>query len=256
MLLRRPPLSVLQHCYRYAEVARRRRFTLWPSVRRELHLLIGLLPLLTARMDDGFFDRLIASDASELAGGVVSVPLSHSLRGVVWPMSSNRRIATVQTQVHSESTRPATDTTSSETPPSHTVPASLVDAFTRFYTLVRSTRWSTVISSRWRGDEHINALELRAVLLAVHWVLSHPHSLSRRVLLLVDSTVAYYSLWKGRSSSPALLFVLRKIAALLLASGLSLLPSWVPSEVNPADAPSRIVASVDDGVTIASPVAV
>jgi len=72
-------------------------------------------------------------------------------------------------------------------------------------------------------------------------VLSYPSSLNRRVYLLLDSTVAFFSLWKGRSSSPALLLVLRKISALLLASGLSLLPGWVPSAVNPADAPSRLI---------------
>jgi hypothetical protein len=65
--------------------------------------------------------------------------------------------------------------------------------------------------------------------------------LSRRVFLLLDSSVAFFSLWKGRSSSPALLLVLRKISALLLAGGLSLLPGWIPSAVNPADAPSRLL---------------
>jgi len=60
------------------------------------------------------------------------------------------------------------------------------------------------------------------------------------VFLLLDSTVAFFSLWKGRSSSPGLLLVLRKISALLLAGGLSLQPGWVPSAVNPADAPSRL----------------
>ena len=100
--------------------------------------------------------------------------------------------------------------------------------------------WRTIVSTPWAGVEHINVLELRAALLAVHWVLSYPSALNSRVLLLLDSTVAFFSLWKGRSSSPQLLLVLRKISALLLAGGLSLLPGWVPSAVNPADAPSRL----------------
>ena len=58
--------------------------------------------------------------------------------------------------------------------------------------------------------------------------------------LLLDSTVAFFSIWKGRSSSPRLLLILRKISSLLLASSISLLPGWVPSAVNPADEPSRI----------------
>jgi hypothetical protein len=105
---------------------------------------------------------------------------------------------------------------------------------------VESAPGRTLIAKVWTEQEHINALELRAALLAVHWVLSYPSSLNSRVYLLLDSTVAFFSLWKGRSSSPSLLLVLRKISALLLAGGLSLLPGWVPSAVNPADGPSRL----------------
>jgi peptidoglycan/LPS O-acetylase OafA/YrhL len=51
--------------------------------------------------------------------------------------------------------------------------------------------------------------------------------------------VTYYALWKGRCTSPQLLLLLRRVNALLLASGMLLLPGWLPSEINPADAPSR-----------------
>jgi hypothetical protein len=113
-------------------------------------------------------------------------------------------------------------------------------AFDAFYEDVQSAPWRTLISKEWKDEEHINTLELRAALLAVHWVLSYPSSLNSRVYLLLDSTVSFFSLWKGRSSSPSLLLVLRKISSLLLASGLSLLPGWLPSAVNPADGPSRL----------------
>ena len=112
--------------------------------------------------------------------------------------------------------------------------------YSSFYEDVRAAKWSTIISKPWLNPEHINSLELRAALLAVHWVLSYPSSLARRVYLLTDSTVTFYSLWKGRSSSPKLLLILRKISALLLAGSLSLLTGWVPSAVNPADGPSRL----------------
>jgi hypothetical protein len=55
----------------------------------------------------------------------------------------------------------------------------------------------------------------------------------------LDSTVALFSLWKGRSSSPTLLLILRGISALLLAGGIALLCGWLSSAFNPADAPSR-----------------
>lgn len=240
LLLRRPALSVLQNVYRFIAIARGRRFGVWPSVRRELWQLLGLLPVLRASLDAPLFHRAVASDASELAAGVVSTPLTPSLAGVLWPLCSSRRHAHTQTILQA-------DSASNPLRSLHRLPpdeAALVRAesavFDHCYSAVRGCcRWSTIVSQAWRDEEHINVLELRAVLLAAHWVLSHPSAVSRRVLLLVDSTVALYALWKGRSSSYPLLAVLRKIHALLLAGGLTLLTGWLPSEVNPADAPSR-----------------
>ena len=222
MMLRRPTLAVLQHSYRYCRVAQRRQFTLWPSVRRELSMLLSLLPLLEAHLHAPFFHRAIASDASELAAGVVTSPLTPQVVTDMWPLCSSRHHAVKQAL---ENAGRVTMTT---------------PEFDAFYDTVASVPWRTIVSAPWCGDEHINVLELRAALLAVHWVLSYPSALSSRVFLLLDSSVAFFSLWKGRSSSPALLMVLRKMSALLLAGGLSLLPGWVPSKANPADAPSRL----------------
>lgn len=241
MLVRRPALSVLQRVYRFIEAARRRRFDLWPTVRRELWMLLGLLPLLHARLDAPLFHRAIASDASELAAGVVATPLTPDLHRRLWPLCSTRRHAVLQTQLQSDSAANPLHSSRLLLSAAQRAELSIAgDVFHSFYDDVSDARWSTIVSKAWRDPEHINALELRAVLLAVHWVLSFPSSLTRRVFLLVDSTVAFFSLWKGRSSSPQLLLILRKIGALLLASGVSLLPGWVPSEVNPADNPSRL----------------
>jgi hypothetical protein len=227
--------------YRFIEAARRRRFDLWPSVRRELWMLLGLLPLLHARLDAPLFHRAIASDASELAAGVVATPLTPDLHRRLWPLCSTRRHAVLQTQLQSDSAANPLHSSRLLLPAAQRAELSIAeDVFHSFYDDVSDARWSTIVSKAWRDPEHINALELRAVLLAVHWVLSFSSSLTRRVFLLVDSTVAFFSLWKGRSSSPQLLLILRKIGALLLASGVSLLPGWVPSEVNPADHPSRL----------------
>jgi hypothetical protein len=234
MLLRRPSLAVLQHTYRYIELAGRRRFTLWPSVRRELWMLLGLLPLLHARLDTPTFPHAIASDASELAAGVVCSTVTADMDSRVWQLCSSRAHATLQTLLNAAQQRGDLDLQS---------PSALesMDEYSSFYADVLAARWSTVISSAWRAPGHINALELRAVLLALHWCLSFPSSHSSRVYLLVDSTVALFALWKGRSSSAPLLLILRKISALLLASGVSLLTGWLPSAVNPADAPSRLI---------------
>jgi len=240
MMLRRSTLAVLQHVYRYCRVAQNRRFTLWPSVRRELCMLLGLLPLLNARLDAPYFHRAIASDASELAGGVVTTALTPELRRELWPLCSNRHLAVRQAQCNATRARSEGTAARGRAVELLGLPASELTTFDAFYATVGSAPWRTIVSAPWFGEEHINVLELRAALLAVHWVLSYPSSLCSRVFLLLDSTVAFFSLWKGRSSSPALLLVLRKISALQLAGGLSLLPGWVPSAVNPADAPSRL----------------
>ena len=88
-------------------------------------------------------------------------------------------------------------------------------------TAVLANRWSTIISSQWREEEHINHLEVRSAITAIRWALSFPHSIRRRVLLLSDSQVAVGAISKGRSSS-ALLRRLRTLSALLFGSGMQL----------------------------------
>jgi len=248
MLLRRPSLSILQHVYRFITVAHTRRFDLWPSVRRELWMLIGILPMLSAQLDSPINSHLVATDASMVGGGVVSTQLTRSLMKQIWPMCSSKQHVRLQTLLQRESQQAnpihLLSSAHSLAPVDEDTLDQLVvsqSVFDSFYSLVSGLSWSTIISHRWRdSSEHINSLELRAVLLSVHWLLSFPSSLTSRVYLLVDSTVALYSLWKGRSSSPLLLLILRKISSLLLASGMMLMTSWIPSEVNPADEPSRI----------------
>ena len=105
-------------------------------------------------------------------------------------------------------------------------------------------RWRTVVSSQWNYAEHINVQELRAVSTAMRWVLSRPAAIGRRLLLLSDSTVVVGAANKGRSSSPDILRVLRSVCALVLCAGVQIVVRWVPSEVNPADEPSRFIRSV------------
>jgi hypothetical protein len=106
-------------------------------------------------------------------------------------------------------------------------------------TFVKNSKWSTIISSKWRSAEHINVLELRAVISSIRWALSYPSSIGCRVLVFSDSAVAVGAISKGRSSSPQLLSRLRLLASLLLSSGLRLTILWIPTSINPADEPSR-----------------
>jgi hypothetical protein len=104
-------------------------------------------------------------------------------------------------------------------------------------------QWKSVIASPWKVKEHINSYELRASSTALRWILSHPNTIGTRVTLISDSQVAVGCITKGRSSSHVLLRRLRSISAHVLASNVTLYTRWVPSEMNPADEPSRRFAA-------------
>lgn len=196
LLVQRPALAIFNAIYRFVMVANYRRFSIWPTVRRELEVVVALAPLLQACIGASWYGKIVASDSSSIGLGVVAASAD--------PVDLVHIIQSPE-------------------------PADMVDQF----------RWSTIVSSSWRYAEHINVLELRALATSIRWILSHPSSIGRRVILLSDSSVVVGAVSKGRSSSQPLLRRLRAISALVLASGLQLHVKWIPSELNPADEPSR-----------------
>jgi hypothetical protein len=210
MLVRRPALAIFSAVYRFAAVAGRRRFRLWPSVVRELSVAVGVAPLLHFSLRSPWFPHVVAVDASEIGQGVVTVP--HSSPASVIRLPAVR---------------------SSPGEPLHVDVSSFLAS--------SQHRWSRIVSSAWRvPDEHINCLEARAVLTSLRWAVKHPAGVGSRVLILSDSAVAVGAVSKGRSSSYRLLRPLRSLAALLLAAGTSARVVWIPTALNPADAASRL----------------
>jgi hypothetical protein len=232
MLLRRPTFGVLQHVYRYAAVAGRRRFALWPSVGRELLSLLSLAPLLRTSLSAPFCPRMLASDASSTGGGVVVTTLTQRLGDVFWRLHFGKQHVAQPGEAQSS----AVATPSAQ--PCLVAEPRWPAGQDQFAVLAEGP-WRTLISTQWRFPEHINALELRALELAIRWLLSRRDACGSRVFALLDNAVAFYSVRKGRGGSAHLLPLLRRTNALLLASHVALLPIWVPSGANPADAPSR-----------------
>ncbi len=95
------------------------------------------------------------------------------------------------------------------------------------------------LSAKWKHAEHINALECRAVLLALRWRARQPLRHSGRFLHLVDSRVTMGAIGKGRSGSRSLRHVLRQVASTCLAANLVPVLGFTRSHTNPADKPSR-----------------
>lgn len=101
-------------------------------------------------------------------------------------------------------------------------------------------RWKVVSGWKWKGNkEHINSLELRAVLTSLKWRVQHKGMVGSRFLHLVDSLVVLHCLSRGRSSSRKLRSTMSRINALLLCSSNQALWGYVSTDQNPADRPSR-----------------
>ena len=101
-------------------------------------------------------------------------------------------------------------------------------------------RWKVVSGWRWRTPgEHINSLELRAILACLRWRCEHLGEHGCRILHLTDSLVCLHSLSRGRTSSRRLRRTLCRINSLLLAHNLGALWGYVHTDLNPADKPSR-----------------
>ena len=101
-------------------------------------------------------------------------------------------------------------------------------------------QWKTAASWAWTGNkEHINVLELRAVLTCLRWRLERHKKIHVKFIHLVDSMVVLHALSRGRSSSRKLRRTLLRINALLLATRSQGVWTYVHTKQNPADAPSR-----------------
>lgn len=214
-LCRREALSVFQSVYRFIETAKTRIFEIWPSVRRELVAISSLAPLLFASLHSEWNQTVTATDASSTGMGITAVtsPPDQQLRSLLSSSAIqwSQNIVTAEAQL--------------------LVPTAL--------RRVLCSTWSTIVSSPWRFQQHINALECHSILVAIRWLLSSPHSVNTRAVILSDSQVSVHALSKGRTSAPSIISVLRRISALCLASGLRVSYVWIPSLLNPADEPSR-----------------
>lgn len=218
-LPRRPLLSVFQRLYRSVRNLKQPARPLSSAERLELSRAAALLPLAQTNINLPFSTRVIATDACLSGGAVVSarVPEDSVIEDV--------KCITVQPAPMSDPVRVPKSSKRSEVSPE--LPQSL-----------KSAKFRTIIQHRWHVQEHVNVLEARSALLALRWV-STLHCPPSKILFLTDSAVLAGAASKGRSSSPSLLQVLRKLAAIQLATGFVIAWRHIKTDQNPADGPSR-----------------
>jgi hypothetical protein len=205
-LVRRPAFATFSAAYRFAAIAKRRTFSIWPSVRDELLIACGLAPLLFATLDSPLLDRVVASDASETGLGVAAARSDVSVVAQLVDLLPPQPV-------------PEIDSSASD--------------------LLAALRWRTIASSRWQRAEHIAIGEARAATTATRWVASLPAAAHARILLLLDSAAVAGAVSKGRSSNFTILRSLRRISAIALSRNCRFVIRWIPSALNAADHPSR-----------------
>jgi len=113
------------------------------------------------------------------------------------------------------------------------------DSFPRGTVSPHRWRWHVAHSYRFTQQEHINLLELRALIHTFEWRARRATYGDVRSLHLCDSQVVLSVCVKGRSSSRQLNRLLRKWAALQVSVGIFPLLAWIETHLNPADEPSR-----------------
>jgi hypothetical protein len=101
--------------------------------------------------------------------------------------------------------------------------------------------WKHVVSCAWQCEgEHISALEARGYYLCLRWRTRRIQGLSKKILHLLDSMTSFGAMMKHRSPSPAMHYLVRRVAAIEMAADLSPILGYVRSHRNPADKPSRM----------------
>ncbi|CAK0838344.1 unnamed protein product [Prorocentrum cordatum] len=99
--------------------------------------------------------------------------------------------------------------------------------------------WKVCFYGRFNRAADIVILEGEALVMGVRHFVRNTANHGRRLLLLCDNMGLVLASGKGRSSVSSLNLVLRRLAAISIFANIDITVRWIPSELNPADAPSR-----------------
>ena len=103
-------------------------------------------------------------------------------------------------------------------------------------------KWREVSGWQWKTPgEHINVLEMRAVMTTVKFWIAKQKLRNCKIIRLTDSLVVLHALSRGRSSSKKLRRTIMRIQAYLLVANIQPVWAYVHTSQNPADRPSRRV---------------
>ena len=257
-LVKRESLSLLHSVYGFVHDSKGIMTILNGDVRQELFWMCSILPLLACNLDLPWSDQLFASDASGEGYGVCVGDLGDERVGEIGRVSESRRYD-LEDAIHARS-----HVLSSICPSDPSLfPIEYSQFPSRIHNLAdqlspddlsgtRQNSWKLMLLFRililgvffaLGGGKRVETSCALRALLALLWPIRrcargrkcHSH----RLLLLVDNLSLCLALTKGRSSSVHLLPTCRSIFTYAVATGSRICTRWIPSEVNPADPPSR-----------------
>ena len=99
--------------------------------------------------------------------------------------------------------------------------------------------WHELWRTAWQRVEPSNVVELRTAAMAIQHLGRTRRAWHHRILLVVDNLCALAVIGKGRSKTRILRHAARKVASVVLGTGIRIYLRWVPSKRNIADGPSR-----------------
>ena len=244
MLVSRWPLSLLQNVYRFIIVSRFQRQPLWKSVRAELQVIRGILPLLRASIVDTISPHCFAFDAC-LTGYAVeknteSDPAASLRFHERWRFRSEstsrvsaRAVALAGDALHNPWEFHTVRSTLYGEVPRKLEPASNFPEIPS--EMCEFGKWRTLWHAPLMRQEAIQVCECRGLVAFVRHCSRQMFYRFKDVLVLSDSMAVTLASDKGRSKDPALDLLMRRIFARTLVTGMRLRIRWIPSERNPAD---------------------
>ena len=251
-LMNRCCLSIFHSVYKLIKSSYFVSAPLWSSVRSELRAFAGLMPLLRSDWCRPWSGVVAVSDASEEGFGVCGAVFDPKVVASVGRTTERDRFRRVGAHSAREAALTSAGFIKNEVTGKwlegalddedylHQSGWSLNQEFPEVpKDFFHPHIWSTARQGAWKRREHIVHLEARALVKSFEFIVSDIHTCNARQLFLVDSMSAALAFDRCRSKNFKMLRCIRRFCSLALARNISFAVRWVPSELNPADKPSR-----------------
>ena len=251
-LMNRCLLSTFHASYKFIRNSYYEAAPLWNSVKAELRAFSGLMALLVADWSRPWNSVVTVSDASEEGFGVCAAAWEPQVAAEVGRVSERDRFRRAGGHSARESALTSAGFVKDEASGKWADGLLEDEEYLRLsgwdlkqdfpevpVHQLKSQEWATVRQGAWRRSEHIVHLEARALVKSFEFLVHDTEISHCRQLFLVDSMSASLSFDRCRSKNFRMLRQIRKFCSLALARNVAFSVRWVPSELNPADGPSR-----------------